>query len=105
MEISCDSGRCKVAEAFTPVNVTVNTNGHLAISAYSGCWEGAGKTLKSGKQMIIAASGMRWTSEQPNNMSRANFIVAIDASDQVGLIKGNGFAMPITCEQQVKSAK
>jgi hypothetical protein len=97
MEIQCSSNKCEASDGFTPFDINVSTNGALSICAYSGCWEGKGKMLKSGKHILVSGTKLKWTGTPPGN---ADFIVAVDAGDKVGFIKGEGFAMPTTCTQK-----
>ncbi len=98
MEIQCGAGRCKAAAAdeFTPFDIRITTDGSMDICAYSGCWIGKGKMVRSGKHIMVSGHKLTWTGTDPGS---AGFIVAIDQSDNVGFIKGEGFAMPITCKE------
>ena len=96
LEITCSSNKCEASDSFTPVSININKNGALSICAYSGCWEGKGKVMTSGKHILVSGRKLKWSGTTPNN---ADFIVALDASDKVGFIKGEGFAMPINCSQ------
>lgn len=98
MEIQCGSGRCKAspADEFTPFDIRIKTDGSMDICAYSGCWIGKGKMVRSGKHIMVSGHKLNWTGTNPGS---ADFIVAIDQSDNVGFIKGEGFAMPIICSK------
>lgn len=96
LEIRCSSSKCETFDGFTPFAININTNGALSICAYSGCWEGKGKVMKSGKHIVMSGTNLKWTG---TNSSTADFIVAVDTSDKVGFVKGEGFAMPTTCTQ------
>lgn len=94
MEISCSQQKCEASEAFTPMEVSVSDFGFIAVCAYSGCWEGKGKVLKSGSHIIISANKLKWSGASPN---QANFIFGLDKTDNVAVIKGSNFAMPLIC--------
>jgi hypothetical protein len=94
LEIHCDSNKCVASDNFTPFDISVNTNGALSICAYSGCWEGKGKVLASGKHVLISAKKLKWTGTTANSV---DFMVAVDTSDNIGFVKGEGFAMPTNC--------
>lgn len=94
LEVSCTQEKCVAAREFTPVDVSLSDLGFVTICAYSGCWEGKGKRLKSGSHLIISASKLRWGGASPNP---ANFIIALDRADKVAVIKGASFAMPLIC--------
>jgi hypothetical protein len=99
LEIGCADGTCKAqAEGgFTPFDISVGADGRsLSICAYSGCWEGKPRVLKSGKHLLMSGRGLAWTGTSPDP---ADFIVAIDTGDRVGFIKGEGYAMPVTCTE------
>jgi len=99
LEIRCSSSKCETSDGFTPFHISINDNGALSICAYSGCWEGKGKVVKSGKHIFLSGTKLKWTG---TNSSNADFIVAVDTSDKVGFVKGEGVAMPITCTQKTK---
>jgi hypothetical protein len=97
LEIHCDANKCEASDGFTPFDISVSTNGLMSICAYSGCWEGKGKVLKSGGHILVSGNKLKWTGNTP---SSANFMVALDTMDKIGFIKGEGFAMPIICSQK-----
>lgn len=99
LEIRCSSNKCETSDGFTPFDISINTGGSLSICAYSGCWAGKGKVLKTGKYILMSSAKLKWTGD---NSSTADFIVAVDTSDKVGFVKGEGFAMPTTCTQPDK---
>jgi len=98
LEIHCNSGTCQAspADSFTPFDITITDAGDMDICAYSGCWLGRGKVMRSGKHILVSGQGLVWTGTDPD---KADFIVALDRSDKVGFIKGAGFAMPIHCKE------
>jgi len=55
--------------------------------------------MKSGKHILVSGADLKWTGTNP---STADFIVAVDASDKVGFVKGEGFAMPTSCTPQAR---
>ena len=99
LEIRCTSNICKTSDGFTPFDIHITTGGSLSICAYSGCWKGKGKVLKEGKHILVSGTKLKWTGI---NSSSADFIVAVDAGDKVGFVKGEGFAIPIICTQLAK---
>lgn len=94
LEVSCSAQKCAASETFTPMEVSLSDLGFVSVCAYSGCWEGKGKMLKSGSHLIISATRLRWGGASPND---ANFIIALDKADAVAVIKGANFAMPLIC--------
>ncbi len=99
LEIRCNSSKCETSNGFTPFDISINISGALSICAYSGCWKGKGKVMKSGNHFLISGTKLKWAG---TNTGTANFIVAVDTRDKVGFVKGEGFAMPTTCTQQTK---
>jgi hypothetical protein len=96
LEIHCSPDKCEVADGFTPMSISLNTDGTLSICAYSGCWEGNGMVMKFGNHVLVSGKHLQWTGTNPGT---ADFMVAVDTSDNVGFIKGEGFAMPTICTQ------
>jgi hypothetical protein len=96
-EIRCMEGKCTAEPegGFTPFQVSVGAGGaSLSICAYSGCWEGNARPLKSGHHLLVSGRHLKWSGTVP---SPADFMVAIDLADKIGFVKGEGFAMPMTC--------
>ncbi len=96
IEITCDSKKCTSSDSFTPFSISIKESGELGICAYAGCWSGQNAQLVNGQHLLISAQNMKWSGTTPN---KANFIVVLDKSDRVGMIKGEGFAMPFTCQK------
>mgnify|MGYP001764957668 CR=1 FL=1 len=94
LEVICSPEKCAASTSFTPMDVSISHLGFVTICAYSGCWEGKGKMLKSGAHLIISANKLRWGGASPNP---ASFIIALDKVDNVAVIKGANFAMPLIC--------
>jgi hypothetical protein len=94
MEISCRQEKCEASETFTPVDVSVSDLGFMTVCAYSGCWEGKGKVLKSGAHVLVSGNQLKWSGSFSNP---ANFIIGLDKSDNVAVIKGANLAMPLIC--------
>jgi len=99
LEIHCSSEKCELSDAFTPFDVSIDTNGSLSVCAYSGCWEGKGDAMESGHHLLVSGTKLQWTGTNPGT---ADFIVAVDTSDMVGFVKGEGFAIPTTCSPRTK---
>jgi hypothetical protein len=97
MEIRCDSEKCASSDTFTAFDISISDKGKMEICAYSGCWKGKGKVLSSGKHMLVSGQKLKWQTEI---QSKADFMLAIDLTDKVGFIKGEGFAMPIRCTKR-----
>lgn len=93
MEISCHSNKCEVSDGFTPMDIHFNDKGKISICAYTGCWEGVGRVLKSDNYRIITGHNLKFSTSS----SRADFLIAIDIDDAVSVLKGAGFAMPLIC--------
>ena len=95
LQVQCDPTGCEATKDFTPVSVSVSQKGRIEICAYSGCWEGSGKVTRTRHHTLVSTTTLRWKGVSANP---ADFIIAIDARDRVGFIKGGGFAMPLQCE-------
>ncbi len=94
MQISCNSEKCSVAEDFTPIDVSFDERGSLNICAYSGCWEGRGKVLQSENHLLISGHELRWSGTTP---VKGSFMIAFDKKNNIAVINGETFAMPIVC--------
>lgn len=95
MEITCTSQKCKASAGFTPMSVAFDDRGFMAICAYSGCWEGMGRIMRSGDHALLSGHGLRWSG---TDRGTGDFMIALDRNTRVAVINGSGFAMPLLCE-------
>jgi uncharacterized low-complexity protein len=96
-EITCGEGKCGAAASFTPMSVSLSATGKLAVCAYSGCWEGRGKIVRHGNFRVFIGTRLAW-SNPSGGPGAADFAVVLDTSDKVAVLKGAGYAHPMTCE-------
>lgn len=97
LEITCTADKCSQSEAFTPLQVTVQQQGQqarLQVCAYSGCWSGQAQRLVAGSHLFFSARHLAW---QGVGQSPADFALVLDRRDHIALLKGAGFALPLTC--------
>lgn len=99
MEISCNQGKCEVTEDFTPINVDFDEHGSLDICAFSGCWKGKGKVLQSENHLLISGHKLKWIGTVP---AKGAFMIAFDKKNNIAVINGETFAMPVVCVYQGK---
>jgi len=104
MEISCSSEECEVSDGFTPMDVYFGDEGNMSLGAYTGVWEGVGKVLKQESYTVVIGKNLRFSTSNSDDMN-ADFIIAIDTKDKVAVIKGAGYAMPMTCVVYKKENK
>lgn len=96
LEVTCDDGRCASNESFTPLDVTLRTDGHMEVCAYSGCFSGRGKVLRSGRHTFFVGDRLAPQGAGPPMA----FVLMVDATDRIGFVKGASFAMPLACERR-----
>lgn len=97
MEITCAKGKCAASEGFTTMSIGVSDSGSMTICAYSGCWEGKGKVLKSGNHLLLSGHKLGWSG---TTLGSGDFMIALDKSTGIAVINGEGFAMPLICKQE-----
>ena len=95
MEITCTTDKCAATGGFTPMDISVSDSGSMTICAYSGCWEGKGKVLKSGNHLLLSGHKLDWSGTTPGS---GDFMIALDKSTGIAVINGKGFAMPLICK-------
>ena len=96
MEITCSAQKCTVSDSFTPLSDSFDEAGALEIWAYSGCFAGKGKVLRSGGHLLISAHNLKWTGSAPLS---GECLVAFDQGSLIAVVKSMDFAMPMTCER------
>jgi len=99
LEITCDSKKCEaqIEDGFTPMDVSVDNNsGSMSVCAYTGCWEGIGKVLKSENFTIITAHHLKFSTAQDSE--GIDIVIVIDRHDNIGIIKAGAFAQPLICK-------
>lgn len=96
MEITCTSEKCltSTSDGFTPMDVSFNDRGSMNICAYSGCWEGKGKVLKSENHIFLSGHKLSWSGTTHGS---GDFMIALDKGNGIAVINGEGFAMPLIC--------
>lgn len=97
MEIQCSSGKCSSEEGFSPLSVTFDDKGAMSLCAYSGCWKGTGKILKTEDFIIIAGHNLKFSTSK-DDRTKENAVIAFDIHDRIAVIKVSEFAMPMTCK-------
>lgn len=93
MEIHCDSKGCEVSDAFTPLSVSLETDGEMSICVYSGCFEGKGEVINNKTHIFYSGYNLKFSTSNSEDM-KADFLIAIDDYDKIAVIKGFGYAMP-----------
>jgi hypothetical protein len=97
LEITCTADKCSQSEAFTPLQLTVQPQGqqaHLQVCAYSGCWAGRAQRFANGSHLFFSGQQLAW---QGMGQNPADFVLVLDRRDHIALLKGAGFALPLTC--------
>ncbi|MCM2679869.1 hypothetical protein [Echinimonas agarilytica] len=97
LEIRCFEGSCDSSDDFTPMHVVINTDNSMSICAYSGCWEGPSEYFSSGTFEAFFAHQLSFLPMKSASMN-ADFAVVFDYADEMAIVKGFGFAMPMQCE-------
>ena len=98
LEIACDTKQCTPAESFTAMDIHLNDiTGHMNICAYTGCWEGRGKVLRERHYIIFTAHHLAFSNII--TQIKTSFIIALDTHDHIAVLKGAGYAMPLSCKK------
>ena len=69
------------------------------LCAYSGCWEGRAKIVKSQHFMTIVANNLAPQGGNSGQESRGSSLI-IDLTDKIGIMKFENFAQPMACESR-----
>ncbi len=96
MEVSCETGKCKASDGFTPLDVYFGADGDISIGMYTGVWEGKGKSINEDNYLIVIGRGLVFSTSTD---MKADFIITLDKKDKIAFIKGYGYAMPMACEK------
>lgn len=98
-EIACTAEGCAVAESFTPMSVSLDDAGGMALCAYSGCWEGRASGLLRADGFLAATSGdLRW-SGAPDAPGVPGALL-LDIAGATALVRVADFAHPLTCQAE-----
>lgn len=95
LEIICGDGSCKTSDAFTPMDVHLSGS-RLTVAAYSGFWEGDAEVTRDGTLIYAFSTSLKWSGSGAG--TDATFQLAIDGSNKLAVILGEGFAQPMHCE-------
>lgn len=97
-EIVCASDTCTVTPKgdFTPMSLSVGTDGTLSLCAYSGCWSGtATNTFRTPHYFITIGLNLPWSSPggATNSVS-----ATINTKTGIGFVLAGNYAHPMTCD-------
>lgn len=95
-EISCSDGKCTLADAHTPMDISVNSD-EISWCAYSGCWTGpVGASVSSGP--FVSFHGLALESST-NSDYIVDVAIIIDTRSKSATVMASGlFTTPATCE-------
>ncbi len=96
VEISCNKEKCEVSDSFTPLDTYFDDKGNMSIGMYTGVWEGKGKVIKEKDYMVVIGNDLVFSTSTDR---KEDILIAFDTEDKVAVIKGVGYAMPMTCEE------
>ncbi|HLU61808.1 MAG TPA: hypothetical protein VKZ99_05595 [Gammaproteobacteria bacterium] len=97
-EAHCSADGCTVNDdAFTPMDVLVSREGYVFFCMYSGCWEGQGKVLQTGRHLSVHAEALEWTPDVNESGETAEGAILVDTQDLHALLSINGYAQPLAC--------
>jgi hypothetical protein len=99
MEVSCLDAKCTSNIPFTPLDIAVSKTQIMTLCAYSGCWEGRAKIVKSQHFMTIVANNLAPQGGNSGQESRGSSLI-IDLTDKIGIMKFENFAQPMACESR-----
>lgn len=96
-EISCQGGECSLAleGEFTPMELTLDSDGAMSLCAYSGCWAGeAQKIATAGNYFTAIGLNLPWsgTTGGPADLS-----ATINMKTMVATVLTDNYAHPMTC--------
>lgn len=98
VEVQCHAGECAAAtDGITPLDVRFDTDGGFSVCAYTGCWDGTGKAVRSPPHLLISAAQVEWSDPARRDENRADVVIAFDSADRIALVKAGVFALPMAC--------
>lgn len=99
VEIQCTQSACDVqaAESTTPLSVTFDNAGEMAVCAYSGCWEGRGDVASKPPFLLLVGTQLQFSSAPQDAAAAQNIAIVLDPTDDVATLKAGAFALPLRC--------
>lgn len=96
-EIGCDKEKCKNADGFTPMQLTVDPDKKtVEICAYSGCWSGPLTVLGSDAKLVVGRAD-RLRSEGPQQSGPETIALIMDREQSAATVIGFGRIAPMSC--------
>ncbi len=96
LEISCNHGKCEVAEAHTAMDVHLSRD-EISVCAYSGCWAGKPSAIvQTGAFLTFAGTSLPF-STNPEDLADVSVTIATKSHVATILVAG-GYATPAVCE-------
>ena len=98
LEVQCHAGQCAAeADGITPLDVRFDADGGFSVCAYTGCWDGTGKTISNPPHLLISAAQVDWSDPSRQAENRSDVMIAFDSADGIALVKAGVFALPMAC--------
>jgi len=100
IEVWCAADGCaaRPPDEFTPMDVTVGTDGEISVCAYSGCWQGAADVVRKSGRTLWTAESLQFSTQPGADGSTAT--VLIMEKDGVGFVRVGGLATPVLCQHR-----
>lgn len=97
VEVWCTADGCaaRPPDEFTPMDVTLSTNGDVSICAYSGCWNGSARVTEADGRRLWTAESLKFSSQPGAVGERATALII--EKDGVGFVRAGGLATPVLC--------
>lgn len=96
-EISCLDGECTLAleGGFTPMELTLASDGEMSLCAYSGCWAGKGtEIITAGNYFTAIGLNLPWSGTTDGS---ADMSATINMKTMIATVLTAGYAHPMTC--------
>lgn len=97
VEISCDQDGCDIAtDEFTPMDLTLDSDGKISLCAYSGCWTGEAAEISTAENYFtVIGTALPWSGTEAGT---ADISATLNMKTMVATVLTDEFAHPMTCK-------
>ena len=99
-EASCSDGRCSAnSDAFTPMDIGFDEDGHVSACAYSGCWAGRGQPGGDARFFTLVARDLVFEPVLEDPPRRGDLALVLDREQGTAVLTMAPFAQPLVCRR------
>ena len=100
IEVACELRACSVSETFTPMSITVGSDGSLDVCAYSYCAsDPAPTTIIANGFLTVSSANLQHENADGVTMGADTALISIELATGRGTAIAHAYLLPILCNR------